>query len=138
MERILVCSECGCCDGTCACYSTINTKRILEEQERRATRGVGRLPVVTSPEFLPDSRYLDEQKWPTSSIPVSAFEVSSNSGRVFERMSPMTDRALDILLGLVVVPCFGVLTVFSTIYIMITALDSLFMEFLELLRFPIL
>jgi len=110
----------------------------LEEQKSAAYGGAAQRVVVVNPEFLPDRKYGNTERWGTRSIPVGAVDMTHFGVAMTPRNSPKTDTAFDCFFGLVVVPCLGVLTVFSTVFIMITVFDEFLWQLLQVIKFPIL
>lgn len=133
-----VCNRCGCCDGSCRCGERFSTIHSSEPQNATPLRG-GALPLgVVHPEFLPDRRYAHSDRFDVSTIPLAAVDVGHFGVAMTPRNSDRSDTAIDQLFGYVVVPCLGVLTVLSTLYIIVAVLDLFLWELLEVLRFPIL
>lgn len=133
-----ICNECGCCDGSCMCGDSINTMRRFEPPKPAPLRGAGRLLGVVNPQYLPDRSFVNSGRWDTPQIPLAAVDLNHCGVTIMPRESDKTDSALDCFLGYVVIPCLGVLTVSSTLFLIVTVLDSFLWELLEIMRFPIL
>ena len=138
MHRAYVCLKCGnpvMRGSHCACF---RTKRTIVGAQKPQTAD----RTAATPPFLPFLDWLMHWKMRSRrrAIVAPRCVASSFESEPAFRLGDLTRSGtmMDCFYAYVVVPCFAVLTVLSTIYIVVSVLDLFLWELLEIMSFPIL